>query len=303
MRIVSLLPSATEILCGLGLRDQLVGITHECDFPASLRGLKVVTKTRIPESATSQQIDALVREKLQPEKALYALDADALKSLQPDLIVTQTLCDVCAVAHSEVAKAARSLSSQPKLVNLEPIRLADLFNCIRQVAAVTDCVGKAESYIAQLQQRVDQVAQRTLQTALRPRTVMLEWIDPLFSAGHWNPELVELAGGHELIGLPAQRSSSIAWASLVAANPECLVIACCGFNVQRTLQDLSVLTDQPHWQTLACVRSRQVFVIDGSAYFNRPGPRLVDSLEILAHTLHPALHQLPTGLEAAHRVV
>jgi iron complex transport system substrate-binding protein len=320
MRIVSLLPSATEILCGLGLRDQLVGVTHECDFPPSVSGLPKVTKTRIPELASSLEIDTLVREKLQDEKALYSLDAQGFESLQPDLIVTQTLCDVCAVAQTEVERAASGLHNRPTIVNLEPPCLADLYSCIRQIASAvdsltnrsaersatdcsaSDCSDRAESYVGQLQKRVDLVAERSKNLALRPRVMLLEWIDPLFSAGHWNPELVALAGGHEVLGIPRSRSQTISWEKLVAAAPEVMVIACCGFDVRRALQDLPILAAHPAWRLLPCVQAKRVYVVDGSAYFSRPGPRLIDSLEILAHTLHPHLHPLPPGLEAPHRV-
>ncbi len=299
MRIVSLLPSATEIVCGLGLRDQLVGVTHECDFPSDVVGLPKVTTTLIPHDASSIEIDALVRERLKTEKALYSLDRDVLESLQPDLVVTQALCDVCAVAESEVQAAACALESQPKVINLEPTCVADMFECIRQVGAAAGCIEHAARYIVQLQQRVDAVSDRTQAITHRPGVMLLEWIDPPFSSGHWNPELVSLAGGRELIGVAGQRSRTTKWEEIVAANPEVLVIACCGYSAERALQDVSILRATPQWQSLACVQNQRVYVVDGSSYFNRPGPRLVDSLEILAHVLHPESHPLPPGLPEA----
>ncbi len=302
MRIVSLLPSATEIICGLGLRDQLVGVTHECDYPAGVSDLPKVTQTLIPHDATSGQIDSLVRERLQHQNALYSLDMPVLESLRPDLIVTQALCDVCAVAEDEVQAAATALPDNPRVINLEPTCLADVFACIRQVGRAAGIEGRAESYIDQLQRRVAAVAERTESIERRPSVLLLEWIDPPFCAGHWSPELVALAGGREAIGVAGQRSVTTAWSEIVAADPEVMLIACCGFSVERTLQDLPILQAYPDWERLACVKSDRVFVVDGSAYFSRPGPRLVDSLEILANALHDPIHPLPDGLPAARRL-
>ena len=296
MRIISLLPSATEIICGLGLRDQLVGVTHECDFPSDVVGLPKVTTTLIPHDASSIEIDALVRERLKTEKALYSLDMPVLESLQPDLIVTQALCDVCAVAESEVNAAACSLKSRPNVINLEPLCLADMFQCVRQVGAAAGCIEQASRYTDELQRRVDAVFERTQSIVHRPGVMLLEWIDPPFSSGHWNPELVAIAGGRELIGVAGQRSRTTNWEEIVTANPEVLVIACCGYTSQRALQDVSILRAMPGWESLACVQSKRVYIVDGSSYFNRPGPRLVDSLEILAHAIHPNSHTLPLGL-------
>lgn len=302
MRIVSLLPSATEIICGIGLRDQLVGVTHECDFPAGVEQLPNVTQTLIPHDATSGEIDTLVRERLKTEKALYSLNMETLESLRPDLIVTQALCDVCAVAESEVRSAACSLPGNPSVINLEPTCFADVMQCIRQVASAASVVNQGKRYVAQLQARVDAVARRTEQVGLPPKVMLLEWIDPPFCAGHWSPELVMLAGGREAIGTVGERSVTTRWEDILAADPDVMIIACCGFDVQRTLADTPILKAYPNWESLSCVRSNRVYAVDGSAYFSRPGPRLVDSLEILAHTLHPDLHPLPSGFPKATRV-
>ncbi len=299
MRIVSLLPSATEIICQLGLREHLVGVTHECDYPPSVVGLPKVTSTLIPHDATSNQIDALVRERLKTEKALYTLNIPVLQSLRPDWIVTQALCDVCAVAESEVKQAVCSLPGNTQVINLEPVSLDDVLQCMRQVANAVDCSETAHREIQLLQARVQAVANRTQSLAERPSVMLLEWIDPPFCAGHWNPELVELAGGREIIGFKNQPSRSVSWETIVDADPEVLFIACCGFEIERTLQDLPLLQSYPGWESLQCVRNRKVFVVDGSAYFNRPGPRLVDSLEILANALHPEMHPLPDGIRPA----
>jgi iron complex transport system substrate-binding protein len=302
MRIVSLLPSATEIICELGLVDALVGVTHECDFPHLVRALPKVTKTLIPSAATSREIDSLVRERLKSERALYSLDMPMLEQLRPDLIVTQALCDVCAVADAEVRAAACSLPGTPRVINLEPTCLSDVFECLRLVGGAAGCESRAADEIARLQARVTAVEARSQSVAVRPRVVLLEWIDPPFSSGHWSPELVRFAGGTESLGAAGERSRTLDWQQVVAAAPEVLVIACCGFSIERTLADLPILRNYPGWSDLPCVRSGRTHLVDGSAYFNRPGPRLVDSLEILAHALHPDIHPLPAGLPSALKV-
>jgi iron complex transport system substrate-binding protein len=302
MRIVSLLPSATEIICELGLGNQLVGVTHECDYPPFVRELPRVTRTLIPHDATSRGIDELVRERLKTQLALYTLDLPTLEQLRPELIVTQALCDVCAVAEAEVQAAACSLPGRPRVVNLEPVRLADVFNSVRLVAAAAGVPQNAERAIAALQARVDAVTARTVGIRRRPSVVLLEWIDPPFCCGHWSPELVRLAGGVEGIGREGRPSQTTAWNQIVTFNPEVLVIACCGFTTERSLHDLPILRGYPHFNELASVRERNVFVVDGNAYFSRPGPRLVDSLEILAHILHPQVFPSPPGPVAPHRL-
>lgn len=282
MRIVSLLPSATEIVCSLGLRDQLVGVTHECDYPDGVQSLPTVTRTLIPHDSSSGEIDTLVRERLKTEKALYSLDMETLERLQPDLIVTQALCDVCAVAEHEVNEAACSLPGSPRVINLEPTCLQEVFDCIAAVGAAVGVDDKAREVIAGLTARVNAVVQRAGALTHRPRVMLLEWIDPPFSAGHWSPELVEMAGGREVIGVAGERSTTVAWERVVEADPELLVIACCGFTPERARQDLPILESYPGWSSLSCVRHNQFKIVDGSAYFSRPGPRLVDSLEILA---------------------
>lgn len=303
IRLVSLLPSATEIVCQLGLIEQLVGVSHECDWPVAVRQLPKVTRSHIPPSARSHEIDSLVRHRLRAERALYSLDMATLAALRPSLIITQALCDVCAVAEAEVCEAARALPGTPRVVNIEPTYLGGVFDSIRVVAAATGCPERAERAITALEARVAAVAERSLRIARRPRVVLLEWIEPPFSSGHWGPELVRLAGGQEVVCRAGERSRTLDWREIVAAQPDVLVIACCGFDVPRTLVDLPILRGYPGWSALPCVRSGRVYVVDGSAYFNRPGPRLVDSLEILAHMLEPTVHPLPPGLPAARRLI
>ncbi len=302
MRIVSLLPSATEIVCALGLGDQLVGVTHECDYPSVVRDLPKVTRTLIPHDASSEAIDGLVRERLKTERALYSLDLPTLEQLRPDLIVTQALCDVCAVAESEVTAAAGRLPGQPKVVNLEPTCLEEVFECLQLVGSAAGVESMAGEVVARLRHRVEQVANVGRDLTARPGVVVLEWIDPPFCSGHWTPELVRLAGGRELIGKEGQPSRTTPWQEIVDANPEVLVIACCGFDTERARRDLPILASYPGIERLACVRTGNVYVMDGNAYFNRPGPRLVDSLEILAHVLHPRVYPLPSTAEPVVRI-
>jgi len=302
MKIVSLLPSATEIICALGLEDRLVGVTHECDYPAFVRHLPKVTRTLIPQEATSGEIDRLVRERLQDRQALYSLDLPVLKKLQPDLIVTQALCYVCAVAESEVQAAVHDLPGGPKVVNLESQTLSQVIDSHREVAKAAGIEEKAEDVIAALRARIDMVKQRSMRVTGKPGVALLEWLDPPFSSGHWSPEIIKLAGGEEVLGRASERSKTLTWEEVIAAQPEVLLIACCGYDVERTLQDIPLLKNVPGWHDLPAVQNEEVYIIDGSQYFSRPGPRLVDSLEITAHLLHPDVHPFPEGLQRPLRI-
>jgi iron complex transport system substrate-binding protein len=302
MRIVSLLPSATEIVCELGLRDQLVGVTHECDHPASVKALPKVTKTLIPTDASSREIDALVRDRLGEQSALYTLDLAMLERVAPDLIVTQALCDVCAVAENEVKNAACRLPGDPPVVNLEPETMGEVLDCIRQVAAAIGEPARAEPVIARLQARIDAVLARVARTRTRPRIALLEWLDPPFSTGHWNPELIRLAGGVDGFGREGQKSVTLRWEQVTTWQPEIVLISCCGFTIERTMEEVGVLRDVPGWDDVPAVRDGRVFVTDGSSYFSRPGPRLVDSLELLAHVIHPGECPLPAWVQPPARL-
>ena len=302
MRIVSLLPSATEILCELGLRDQLVGVTHECDWPRSVVDLPKVTRTLIPTDATSAEIDALVRDRMGQQSALYTLDMPALEQARPELLVTQALCDVCAVSEDEVKNAACTLPGTPRVLNLEPETLAEVLGCIRDVARATGDEGRAEPVIARLKGRVDAVTTRVRRAKTRPRVALLEWLDPPFSTGHWNPELVRLAGGQDGLGREGAKSVTLRWEEIVAYRPEVVLISCCGFTAERTLQEVGVLRDVAGWEELPAVRDNRVWITDGASYFSRPGPRLVDSLELLAHVIHPELFELPAHVQQPVRL-
>ena len=298
MRIVSLLPSATEIICSLGLEDQLVGVTHECDFPPSVKKLPKVTNTLIPIDASSAEIDRAVREKLGGMNALYTLDYEQLEALRPDLIVTQALCDVCAVSEAEVKDAACRLPGAPRLLNLEPETLGEVLDCVREVGEAAGIERKARDVVSALRERVDAVVSRAERAGDRPRVALLEWLDPPFSTGHWNPELVRLAGGIDGLGQEGRKSRTLEWNEVLAWRPEVVIISACGFTVERTMQEIPLLEKVPGWSRTPAAQSGRVFVTDGSAYFSRPGPRLVDSLELLAHVIHPELNALPEWVMA-----
>lgn len=305
MKIVSLLPSATEIVCALGLEANLVGVTHECDYPTSVKSLPKVTRTIIPHSATSAEIDALVRERLKTQIALYSLDMPTLERLAPDLLVTQALCDVCAVAEAEVSEAACRLPGHPQVLNLEPISLEDVFTTLLMVGDATGKRDKAQAVVDGLCERVRAVEEvtRTIPQQDRPRVAFIEWIDPIFSGGHWNPTLVGLAGGINVLGHAGQPSRTTPWQQVLESQPDVMFIACCGFAVERALEDIPILQQQPGWHDLPCVRNGRVYVMDGNAYFSRPGPRLVDGLELLAHVLYPSKFPQFLDVFPVHNVV
>ncbi len=301
MKIVSLLPSATELLCGIGLREQLVGVSHECDYPASVRDLPVVTRSRIPPGLASRAIDTLVTEQLESDAALYSLEMDRLMALAPDLIVTQALCDVCAVSGNEVARALDRLPGQPRVVNLEPVCLDDVLATVDRVAEAAGVPAAGRCYGARLRDRIDRVGARSgaIPRSRRPRVALLDWLDPLFDGGHWCPELIELAGGRPCLGDRQTPSRRRTWTDLVDSAPEVIVIALCGFDIDRSLTDVERFFADPRFGRLWRTCRPRVYLVDGNAYFSRPGPRLVDSLEIMAHALHPSLHPLPAGLAPA----
>jgi iron complex transport system substrate-binding protein len=290
-RIVTLLPSATEIVCELGLRDRIVGVTHECDYPPGIEQLPHVTSSSINQDASSIEIDAAVRETLSSSAALYTLDEPLLMKLAPDLLVTQALCEVCAVSEEEVQAVLHRLPGTPALVNLEPMTLSQVFDTISLVGEVTGCPTRAAEYRQSLEARVAKITSITdqLKESSRPTVGFLEWIDPLFNAGHWTPEIIEFAGGIDSFGNKHQPSETLADATLIEKDPDVLIIALCGFDIKRAQHDLESLKARIEYEQLSAVKADRVYVMDGNAYFSRPGPRLVDSLEILASLLHPDL--------------
>ena len=289
-RIVSMLPAATEIAAALGLVDALVGVSHECDHPSEVRAIPQVTHCEIHGGVLpSGRIDAWVTDTLTATGTLYTMDEPLIRRLRPDVILTQRLCDVCAVGYDSVTAFAKTLPGPPVVVNLEPATLSDIFEDIRRVAAATGAAGRADDVVASLRQRVDVVRTCAEKARRRPRCVILEWLDPPFACGHWNPELVEIAGGEEALGHKGRPSRRVTWDDVLEARPEVLLIACCGFDLERTRRDLPLLRQREGWADIPAVRDGRVYAVDGSQYFSRPGPRVVDSLEITAEILHPDL--------------
>ena len=290
MKIVSLLPAATEIVGALGLLDDLLGVSHECDFPPEAAGKPRVTRSDIPATdLPSGEVDRWVRESLASRGTLYRMDEPLLRRMEPDLILTQKLCDVCAVGYGSVLALSRTLPGPPQVVHLEPQSLGDVFRDIASVAEILGVPERGREVVSALTGRVEAVRRATAAAKHRPRCLLLEWIDPPYRCGHWNPELVEIAGGDEVLGQIGERSAAVPWVSVLASRPDVIVLACCGYTVRRTLQDVPILENLPGWQNLPAVRSGRVHAVDGCAFFSRPGPRLVDSLEILAEILHPEL--------------
>ncbi len=288
-RIVSLLPAATEIAAALGLMDQVIGVSHECDFPAEANRRPRVTRCPVHNAGlTSREMDEWVRRALRENGTIYSIDEPLLRSLRPDVILTQKLCDVCAVGYDTVARLAETLSGPPQVVNLEPSSLSDIFGDIQRVAKVCDVSDRANEVITQLSDRIKAVRSRANRIAHRPRCFLMEWVDPPFCSGHWGPELVEIAGGYDPLGRKQQPSVQIEWQQVLDARPEFIVLALCGYGINRARSDYEILRRFPDFDSLPAARQGQIYLVDASAYFARPGPRIVDSLEILAGILHPA---------------
>ncbi|HEX8996201.1 MAG TPA: cobalamin-binding protein [Ktedonobacterales bacterium] len=299
-RIVSLLPSATEILFALGLGAEVRAVTHECDYPAGALSKPHITRSLLAPDLSSGEIDAAVREQLVADAhSLYTIDRELLARIAPTLIVTQRLCEVCAVAYDEVLEAVRALPERPQVINLEPERLDDVLSDIERVGVATWREAEAAALVASLRQRVDAVRQAIARAATRPRVAFIEWIDPIFCGGHWNPELIALAGGEDGIGRVGERSEQVPWERIAAYQPEVMVIAACGFTEERSRQDEPLLRAYPEFDDLPCARAGRVHFVDGAAYFSRPGPRLVDSLEILARLIHPEVFDATDHARAA----
>lgn len=285
MRICSLLPGATETLFALGLERQVVGVTHECDHPADAQYKPCMVKSAIDSQRMSgAEIDRKVAEILQAGRGLYSIDAAALTAAAPDVIITQGLCEVCALDYQEVVKAAAALPRQPEILSLNPRRLQDILDDIRRIGAATATHHQAGALADDLRRRIEIVGGR--EPDRRPRVVCLEWFEPLYCAGHWVPEMVALAGGHDVIGRPGEPAKKIAWQEVVDAQPEVLLLMPCGFDVRRTVKESTPLRALPGWRELPAVRAERVFALNGNAYFSRPGPRLVNGLEILARIIH-----------------
>lgn len=287
-RVISLLPCATEIVCALGLEAFLCGRSHECDFPPSVAALPACTESKLDAHGTSRQIQDRVSEILQSGLSIYRVFPESLRALQPTVLVTQVHCEVCAVSLREVEQAVcEALESRPAIVSLEPNRLADVWRDIVRVACALGVEERGRALVANLQARMMTVSQAALLRPQRPRVVTIEWIEPLMAAGNWVPELIEMAGGINLFGKAGEHSPWMNLDELLSADPDVVVVMPCGFDLLRTRREMAALESHPRWQELRAVRERRVYLTDGNQYFNRPGPRLVESLEVLAECLHP----------------
>jgi iron complex transport system substrate-binding protein len=296
MRIISLLASATEMVAALGCLDQLVGRSHECDYPPEVLALPVVSTVQIDTNTSSAQIDAqvkqLAQEKREPEdpalKALsiYAIDVDKLQELRPDVIFTQTQCEVCAVSERDVIQAIAQLTGlQPLVVSLTPYRLQDVWEDVLRVGHALGKRDQAQALVEKYQQRLANLAVKTATFGTRPSVAVLEWLDPLMGAGNWTPELVAYAGGENIFGEIGQHTPWITWEELQAANPDVIILSPCGYTLERAMQDVPLLQNHPAWPGLQAVQNGRVYAIDGNQYLNRSGPRLVESAELLARTI------------------
>ena len=287
-RIVTLIASATEIVSALGFEEQLVGRSHECDYPPSIETLPACSEPKLDINGSSREIDDRVKAIVGEALSVYRVHTDILERLKPDVIVTQDHCEVCAVSLKDVQQAVcEILDSNPQIVSLSPNDLADIWKNIRLVAEALGAEERAELLLAQLQQRLKEIADKACRLANRPTVACIEWIDPLMSAGNWVPELVEIAGGIDLLGKAGEHSGYISWESLVAADPDVIAILPCGFDIPRCRKEMPPLLQQPGWNDLKAVRNQRVYLTDGNQYFNRPGPRMVDSAEIFAEIFHP----------------
>ncbi|HKF36256.1 MAG TPA: cobalamin-binding protein [Ktedonobacteraceae bacterium] len=296
MRVVSLLASATEMIAELGCLDQLVGRSHECDYPPQVLTLPVVSTVQISTDTSSAQIDAqikrLAHHMFTPEDAalralsIYAIDVEQLQALRPDVIFTQTQCEVCAVSERDVMRAVEQLTGlQPRIVSLAPHRLSDVWEDVLRVGQALERPAQAELLVKSYQQRLMNLQDSTARLGNKPRVAVLEWLDPLMAAGNWTPELIAYAGGENVFGEVGQHSPWLSWEELQAADPDVLVLSPCGFTLERTMVDLPLLQQHPAWHSLSAVGNGRVYAMDGNAYLNRSGPRLVESAELLARVL------------------
>lgn len=287
-RIASLLPSATEILCALGLGERIVGVSHECDYPPEVAGRTVLTEPKLDPRGTSMEIDAAVRRLVRDGLSVYRIRDTALRAARPDLIVTQQQCDVCAVSFEEVQDAARTLLDTPvDIVSLQPDRLDDVLDDFTRVARAAGVDEAGTRLVAQSRERLERIRSRLRHARSRPRVACIEWLDPLMMAGNWVPELVELGGGRSDLVAPGSPSPSLGWDDLVDYAPDVVILMPCGFSLEQTRREIPALRARAEWQALPAVRNRRAYSVDGNAYLNRPGPRIVDSAELLAGLIQP----------------
>ena len=289
MRICSFLPGATEVVAALGLADQLVGISHECDYPPGLSAPVMIEPVIRSESLSSEEIDRRVRLAALENRSLYRLSESSLVSAHPDLIILQDLCDVCAVTPAHLDRILLTLAPRPRLLKLHPRTLCDIFADIRRIGSAVGRESEARRLMERLQQAADAIRHRVGSTEVRPRVACLEWLSPLYIAGHWVPDMVDIAGGSPVLSESGTPSRRVTWDELTAASPDVIVIMPCGFTKERAITEFNGVADQPEWQHLPAIRSGRVHAVDALSYFSRPGPRLVDGASQLAALLHPAL--------------
>jgi len=290
MRIVSLLPSCTEIVCALGCAERLVGRSHECDFPPKIQSIPVCTSARLDAAASSSEINGQIKSLLERALSIYEIDTARLQELRPDVILTQAQCEVCAVSLADLEKALpQTLARRAKIISVSPLRLANVWADIQTIADALDVSDGGRALLLQLKNRVVDVILKTCMIKKRPSVACVEWFEPLMAAGNWVPEMVELAGGHDILGQPGRHSAWLEWNNLAQADPDFIVLMPCGFGLERARREAAALERRPEWSKLRAVKSDKVFVTDGNHYFNRPGPRVVESIEILAEILQPKL--------------
>jgi iron complex transport system substrate-binding protein len=287
-RIISLLPAATEIVCALGLKDQLIGRSHECDFPESIIDLPVCSSAKFVSGSSSEQIDKQVKEILSDALSIYTIDRDKVKQLEPAVIITQAQCEVCAVSLKDVEETLKDvLEKDVEVISLNPGTLSDIFNEIKAIAEKLGVKETGESFVEELQERCDLIHHKLKFAEQRASVVCIEWLSPLMVAGNWTPELIEIAGGKSLLAENGKHSGYIEFKAIQEADPEILVIAPCGFPMDRTLQEINLLLDLPGWSDLKAVKADRVYIADGNQYFNRSSQKVVDTIELLAEIIHP----------------
>ena len=291
MKICSLLPSATEVIALLGLSDELVGISHECDYPPSIKHVPVMVEPMIPSHGlASDDIDRQVRQLVASGQRLYRLNDHLLREAQPDLILSQDLCHVCAVTPDQLHNALCSMSRQPTVLTLNPSTIHDVIDDVVRIGDAAGRSAEGHRLATQLRDRLEAIRTRVQDISHRPRVVCIEWLSPLYVAGHWVPEMVQLAGGHDVLAQPGSPSRVVTWDDIMAAAPDVLIVMPCGFSVERTHTELSQLLQQPDQWRLSQNLAQRTFLVDASSYFSRPGPRLIDGIELLAAILHPSDH-------------
>lgn len=287
-KIVSLLPAATEIVCALGLEENLVGRSHECDFPSSVKQLPICSEANIPDNLSSADIDTKVKELLTDALSVYTVKREVIKQLSPDVVITQAQCEVCAVSLKEVEEALEDyLNKESTIISLQPDSLDGIFNNIREVAAVLDVASKGEQLIEDLQERVDIVRHKLKFMENKPTVACIEWLEPMMVSGNWVPALVSIAGGVTILAEDGKHSPYVKWENIQQQDAEVIIVMPCGFSIERTMKEVDLLLQLPGFAELKAVKNDRFYISDGNQYFNRPGPRIVDSIEILAEVIHP----------------